>query len=142
LRKDDVGQWMCVLILYEYVPSSPSAREQFRDGTGETPGLVFLHCVPGTSICGLPGITLLCSGQTQPSQGDPGAASGIGVLRTSLAFCLPFSLARAPLFVFPLRPRAVRPPSSNESESDPEFISLVAGECLGGNPARCIESSA
>jgi hypothetical protein len=46
-------------------------------------------------------------------------------VRTSLAFCLLFSLARAPLFLFDLRPRAVRPPSSKESESDPEFISLV-----------------
>ena len=51
------------------------------------------------------------------------------LVRTSLAFCLPFSLARAPLFFFDLRPRAVRPPSSNESESDPEFMSL---ELSGG----------
>lgn len=67
--------------------------------------------------------------------------SGVAVVavRTSLAFCFPFSLARAPLFPFALRPRAVRPPSSNESESDPELIlslwqKVVAG--WDGNPAR------
>ena len=59
-------------------------------------------------------------------------------VRTSLAFCLLFSLARAPLFLFDLRPRAVRPPSSNESESDPEFISLVGGGsvCTGPHDSR------
>lgn len=41
-------------------PPSPSAREQLRDGTGEAPSIIFLYCVPGTSICGLPGIPLLC----------------------------------------------------------------------------------
>lgn len=43
-------------------PPSPSAREQFRDGTGEAPSLVFLNSVPGASIRSLPGIALLCGG--------------------------------------------------------------------------------
>jgi hypothetical protein len=61
------------------------------------------------------------------------------VVRTSLAFCFPFSLARAPLFPFALRPRAVRPPSSNESEPEPELIrDHPSGGRWGwdGNPAR------
>jgi hypothetical protein len=48
-------------------PPSPSAREQFRDGTGEAPSIVFLYRVPGTSICGLPGIPLLCSANAAAS---------------------------------------------------------------------------
>ena len=43
-------------------PPSPSARKKVRDGTGEAPTLVFLHCVPGASIRSLPGIALLCGG--------------------------------------------------------------------------------
>ena len=61
-------------------------------------------------------------------QGDR-EAFGVAV-RTSLAFCFPFSLARAPLFPFALRPRAVRPPSSNGSESEPELI-VFGGRWVG-----------
>ena len=53
-------------------PPSPSAREQFRDGTGEAPSLVFLHRVPGASIGSLPGIALLCgcARAARQSKGD------------------------------------------------------------------------
>ena len=64
-------------------------------------------------------------------EGDRGVTRSIAVgVRTSLAFCFPFSLARAPLFPFALRPRVVRPPSSNESESDPELIGLAGSVCV------------
>ena len=70
-------------------PPSPSAREQFRDGTGEAPSLVFLYRVPGASIRGLPGIALLCGG-ARASVSRKGIVMAALIIARPWPFACPF----------------------------------------------------